>query len=116
MVSPVAPVRDKLVTQGITINGLPILINPSGVPGGQASPVSTTITTTASSAVPASFVIPIKTLADFAPAIRRKLILEIAASVLPRLPVVPIVPVVDTLNAPRSTASWPKRSTLRIPP
>jgi hypothetical protein len=95
---PVSPVRAKVLAQGITINGLPILIDPSGVPGvfggfgyvGLDDYYHDCVT-----GGPASFVIPIKTLADFAPAIRRKLILEIAALPSSSLE----TPVVDTLTA-----------------
>jgi hypothetical protein len=75
---PLGPVRDQLVQQGITINGLPILIDPSPVfaPG----PVS--LADYYQDCViggPDAFVIPITNLNQFADAIRRKLILEIAA-------------------------------------
>jgi hypothetical protein len=75
----VAPVRDQLVHQGITINGLPILIDPTPVyaPG----PVS--LADYYMGCViggPNAFVIAIHDLSQFADAIRRKLILEIASA------------------------------------
>jgi hypothetical protein len=86
---PVAGVRDRLVKQGIAINGLPILINPSTVPGSIGFNLDDYYHDCVIGG-PASFVIPIKTYGDFAPAIRRKLILEIAS--IPSL----IVPVAET--------------------
>jgi Protein of unknown function (DUF1194) len=75
---PLTPVRDQLVQQGITINGLPILLDPTPVyaPG----PVS--LADYYQDCViggPDAFVIPINNLNQFADAIRRKLILEIAS-------------------------------------
>lgn len=70
--APVQPARDAIVAGGIVINGLPILVRPSGavqldryyadcVTGG-----------------PGSFVLPIRSAAEFKEAIRRKLILEVS--------------------------------------
>ena len=73
---PVVPVRDDILKQGITINGLPVMLRPSGgylginnldvyyedcVIGG-----------------PGSFVVSVNDPAQFAETIRRKLVLEIA--------------------------------------
>lgn len=73
---PVTVARDALLERGIAINGLPIILKQSGswfdmrnlddyytdcVIGG-----------------PAAFTLPIKSMDEFAPAIRRKLLLEIA--------------------------------------
>lgn len=73
---PVVPARDAVLAQGIGINGLPIMLRPSGgfmsirnldlyyedcVIGG-----------------PGAFVVPVHELDDMAEAIRRKLVLEIA--------------------------------------
>ena len=111
---PVAPVRDKVLAQGVTINGLPILIDPSGVPGTLAGFGYVGLDDYYHDCVtggPASFVIPIKTLADFAPAIRRKLILEIAwqpqtAAVVPVLDTLGDRPKVDCAAADRSTFTY----------
>jgi hypothetical protein len=73
---PVAPMRDEVLAQGIVINGLPVMLRPSGgylginnldvyyencVIGG-----------------PGSFVVSVNDPAQFAETIRRKLVLEIA--------------------------------------
>jgi hypothetical protein len=81
--SPVTPARDQIVKQGITINGLPILINPSPMVAGQRLDDYYRDCVIGG---PGSFVIPVTTLADFAPAIRRKLVLEIAAAPAPDRP------------------------------
>jgi Protein of unknown function (DUF1194) len=102
---PVGPVRDKLVAQGITINGLPILINPSGTGGFGFFGLDEYYHDCVIGG-PSSFVIPIKTIADFGPAIRRKLILEVAAA--PALP--SVTPVAQTLSAPSVNCAAAERS------
>jgi hypothetical protein len=95
-------VRDRVVEQGITINGLPILLAPTPTMG-PLGPVS--LQDYYEDCViggPTAFVVPVRSLEDFAPAIRRKLILEIVA-VTPQ--VVPVLeqqldrPKVDCLLA-----------------
>jgi hypothetical protein len=81
--TPVTPARDQIVRQGITINGLPILINPSPMVGGIRLDDYYRDCVIGG---PGSFVIPVTALADFAPAIRRKLVLEIAAAPPPDRP------------------------------
>jgi hypothetical protein len=73
--NPVAPARDQLLRQGITINGLPVLLNPSPLVGGVRLDDYYHDCVIGG---PGSFIIPVTALGDFAPAIRRKLILEIA--------------------------------------
>ncbi len=75
--SPVTPARDQVVKQGITINGLPVLLNPSPMVGNLRLDDYYRDCVIGG---PGSFVVPVTTLTDFAPAIRRKLILEIAAT------------------------------------
>lgn len=108
---PVAPVRATLLAQKVTINGLPILINPSGVPGGIGFTGLDEYYQDCVIGGPGSFVIPIKTLADFAPAIRRKLILEIAwepqhLGVVPVVDAVGAAPRVDCAAADRATFTY----------
>jgi hypothetical protein len=91
--APLMGVRDKLVKQGIAINGLPILLNPAPVPGNIGFYLDDYYHDCVIGG-PASFVIPIKAFGDFAPAIRRKLILEIASNQAPIAS--PIVRVADT--------------------
>jgi hypothetical protein len=75
---PVAPTRDWLLERGITINGLPIMLNrvfgygPYGIAELDIYYEDCVI------GGPAAFVIPVRTPEEFAEAIRRKLVLEIA--------------------------------------
>ena len=72
---PVTEARDKAVTEGIVINGLPIVIRPS--------PIVPDIVRYYSDCViggPGSFVLPVHAVAEFTEAIRRKLVLEVAGS------------------------------------
>jgi hypothetical protein len=71
---PVSETRDRLVEAGIVINGLPILIRPS--------PTFPAIDRYYADCViggPGAFVLPVQRAEEFATAIRRKLIQEIAA-------------------------------------
>jgi hypothetical protein len=71
----IVPTRDRVLQQGIAINGLPILISPSPLVG------NVRIDNYYRDCViggPGAFVIPIQSPSDFAPATRRKLIEEIA--------------------------------------
>jgi len=83
------PIRDRIVKSGININGLPILLDPSPTLGAFGRVSLQDYYEDCVIGGPGAFVIPILTLQDFAPAIRRKLILEIAA-VTPQ-----VVPVLD---------------------
>src|SRR5690606_23507744 len=75
---PVVEARDWLVDQGVTINGLPIMLNqvfgygPFGIPDLDVYYEDCVI------GGPGAFVVPVRNEAEFADAIRRKLILEIA--------------------------------------
>jgi hypothetical protein len=71
---PVTGARDDAVEEGIVINGLPILIRPS--------PIAPDIVRYYFDCVvggPGSFVLPVRRASEFSLAIRRKLILEVAA-------------------------------------
>ncbi len=75
-----APVRDRLVADGITINGLPILIRPSNLFGPLGSIPLDDYYRSCVIGGPGSFVVPVEEVKGFAAAIRRKLILEIAGA------------------------------------
>jgi Protein of unknown function (DUF1194) len=71
----VARTRDAIVAQGIVINGLPVLLDPT------AMPIGLSLEDYYRACViggPGSFVIPISETREFETAIKRKLILEIA--------------------------------------
>jgi hypothetical protein len=87
------PVHDEVLKLGININGLPILLNPTPTVGA-LGPVS--LVDYYEDCViggPSAFNIPIETLDDFRPAIRRKLILEIAGTTPA------VVPAVESIRA-----------------
>jgi hypothetical protein len=76
MGAPVGPSRDAVVEKGIVINGLPILVRPSGGFGTIAE-----LDVYYEDCViggPGAFVLPVRDLADITESIRRKLVLEIA--------------------------------------
>jgi hypothetical protein len=70
---PLAPMRDRIVAQGIVINGLPILIRPSPL-----YPAMDRYYADCVIGGKGSFVLPVRALEEFAEAIRHKLLLEIA--------------------------------------
>ena len=72
---PVEQARDAAVGRGIVVNGLPILIRPSPIFPAIDSYYAECVTGGAG-----SFVLPIRTTAEFATAIRRKLILEVSGA------------------------------------
>ncbi len=72
---PVVMARDAAVMDGITVNGLPILIRPSFTVSELDRYYAECVT-----GGPGSFVLPIKNASEFATAIRRKLILEVSGA------------------------------------
>ena len=81
---PVIAARDAAVMNGITVNGLPILIRPS-----QTFAELDRYYAECVIGGPGSFVLPIKDASEFATAIRRKLILEVSG-VSDGVPVIPV--------------------------
>ncbi len=77
---PVVPVRDQIVAQGITINGLPIMIRPSFAFGPYSIPDLDIYYEDCVIGGPGAFMITVDDMAHFAVAIRRKLVLEIAGA------------------------------------
>lgn len=75
---PVHPVRDTAVANGIIINGLAILIRPSGTQGSLDRYYADCVI-----GGPGSFVLPVHQPEDFAVAIRQKLIMEVSGRQLP---------------------------------
>jgi hypothetical protein len=73
------PVREYVLKQGININGLPLLLDPSPTIGPYGRVSLSDYYEDCVIGGPGSFVIPVLKITDIAPAIRRKLILEIAA-------------------------------------
>lgn len=82
---PVDLMRDWLVRRGVTINGLPIMLRPeSDIQGGSLEDYYEDCVVGG----PGAFVIPVTNAANFATAIRSKLMLEIAGHSA-KLPLVP---------------------------
>lgn len=77
--APVLAIRDRLVEQGITINGLPLMTN-----GGLSSAYDVedldTYYTNCVIGGPTAFMVPVNAWEQFPEAIRRKLVLELASN------------------------------------
>lgn len=73
---PVTDTRERLLDQGIVINGLPLILKQ----GGSVFDLANLDIYYSDCVIggPASFVIPVKSIEEFAPAIRRKILLEVA--------------------------------------
>jgi hypothetical protein len=71
--NPVVPARDKAMEAGIVINGLALMLRPSGAPGGLDKYYADCVI-----GGPGSFVLPVHKIEDFAVAVRRKLVTEIS--------------------------------------
>ena len=91
---PVAPMRDQIVDQGITINGLPIRIRPTQLFGGIDIGNLDTYYEDCVIGGPGSFMLTVDGVDRFETAIRRKLVLEIAG-LPPHL-----MPAAETLKPP----------------
>ncbi|MBW9062596.1 DUF1194 domain-containing protein [Rhizobium herbae] len=81
---PVDPARDAAVASGTVINGLAIIIRPSGSAGSLDRYYADCVI-----GGPGSFVLPVRRSEDFAVAIRQKLVMEVSH----RQPVEQVVPV-----------------------
>ncbi|MGH6816564.1 MAG: DUF1194 domain-containing protein [Hyphomicrobiaceae bacterium] len=93
---PVTEVRDDLVGQGIVINGLPIVLKPGSIAGFFDISDLDLYYRDCVIGGPGAFMIPVRHKSEFAPAIRRKLILEISA----REPEPQLRPVQEDKRAP----------------
>lgn len=70
---PVEPVRDTALSAGIIINGLALMLRPSGTTTGLDRYYGDCVI-----GGPGSFVLPVHNIEDFSTAIRRKLVLEVS--------------------------------------
>jgi len=105
---PVVPVRDEIVNRGVTINGLPIMIRQSQMFGGYNIPNLDVYYEDCVTGGPGSFVVTVEETSQFAEAIRRKLVLEIAARTLPviRVAMTGQAPRVDCLIGEKLRRTW----------
>ncbi|MBB5752658.1 DUF1194 domain-containing protein [Prosthecomicrobium pneumaticum] len=76
---PVAPARDAVVAEGIVVNGLPIMLRPSAGIGIYGIADLDVYYADCVIGGPGAFIVPVVGLEGFADAVRRKLVLEIAA-------------------------------------
>lgn len=76
---PVTPIRDMVIERGIVINGLPIMLKPSSGIGLYGIPDLDTYYEDCVIGGPGAFIVSVDKLEHFEAAIRRKLVLEIAA-------------------------------------
>ena len=74
---PVVPVRDELADRGITVNGLPIIIRPSGFLAAAGSDLAEYYQDCVITG-PGAFVLPVRERGQLVDSIRRKLAAEIA--------------------------------------
>ncbi|SON54698.1 hypothetical protein HDIA_1157 [Hartmannibacter diazotrophicus] len=92
----VEPVRDKVLSRGIIINGLPIMLKPDGYSPYSIADLDLYYRDCVIGG-PGSFIVPVRGEEQMIEGIRRKLILEVAAS-LPQ-----IIPADVILPAPKTT-------------
>lgn len=78
---PVAPARDKLVADGIVINGLPIMLKATAPSFFDLTDLDRYYAECVIGG-PGSFMVPVRDIAEFKAAIRRKLLLEISGITL----------------------------------
>ncbi len=110
---PVAPVRDRVVGEGITINGLPIMLKRTYAIGPYSIPNLDVYYEDCVIGGPGAFMITIDNPERFAVAIRRKLVLEIAGrEPEPRLinaAVASQPPRIDCMIGEKSRGHWPNQ-------
>jgi hypothetical protein len=105
---PVAPMRDRLVEEGITINGLPIMLKTSVFVSPFSIPNLDIYYEDCVIGGPGAFVITVDDMSRFELAVRRKLVLEIAglpARVIPAA-VFQGPPRVDCMIGEKSRGRW----------
>jgi hypothetical protein len=110
MGAPVVPVRDRIVAEGITINGLPIMLKTSYAFGPYSIPNLDVYYEDCVIGGPGAFMITIDDPARFAVAIRRKLVLEIAGTEpeprLMKAATITLEPRVDCLIGEKQRGRW----------
>jgi hypothetical protein len=107
---PVVPMRDRVVAQGITINGLPILLRPGGGFGPYGIADLDIYYEDCVIGGPGAFMITVTDVEQFPEAIRRKLVLEIAGA-MPEPKLIPAAafapqPRIDCLIGEKSRGRW----------
>lgn len=107
---PVVPVRDRVVAEGITINGLPIMLKTSYAFGPYSIPNLDVYYEDCVIGGPGAFMITVDDLGRFAVAIRRKLVLEIAGTFpeprIVKAASISLEPRVDCLIGEKQRGRW----------
>jgi hypothetical protein len=108
---PVTAVRDAVVARGIVINGLPILTNPLNYDGFFDLQEIDIYYEDCVIGGTGAFIVPVTDQAQFATAIRRKLVLEIAQGPVRARPVAVVTaePRIDCLVGEKMWNSWRNR-------
>jgi len=107
---PVVAARDRLVADGVTINGLPIMLRPGGGMGAFGIAELDIYYEDCVVGGPGAFVVTVDDVSQFPAAIRRKLVLEIAgiepeAELIPAAVFVP-TPRIDCLIGEKRRQRW----------
>ncbi|MBN9022576.1 MAG: DUF1194 domain-containing protein [Rhizobiales bacterium] len=106
----VVPVRDRVVSEGITINGLPIMLKPAFSYGPYNIPDLDLYYEDCVIGGPGAFMISVDDMSRFAVAVRRKLVLEIAGRMpeprVLRAAVFEAPPRVDCLIGEKQRSRW----------
>jgi hypothetical protein len=105
---PVAPSRNEVVSDGITINGLPIMLKPVNTFGGFNIQNLDIYYEDCVIGGPGAFVVTVRDVRDFESAIRRKLVLEIAGSPARVMPAAADVgaPRIDCMIGEKTRGRW----------
>ena len=109
---PILPIRNEVVASGTVVNGLPIVYRLSTYSAFDIPDLDQYYTSCVIGGTGA-FMVPVKDIAEFASAIRRKLLLEISASELPAQ-LIPVQTSEDTYDCLVGEKQW-QRYFDRIP-
>jgi hypothetical protein len=102
---PVTQARDDALAQGITINGLPIMLNRPSMGYPDVEPLDAYFTQCVIGG-PAAFVIPVRERGQFVDAVRTKILLEVALTPPAEVPV-QVIPA--QVEAPRVSCMYGER-------
>lgn len=102
---PVAPMRDELADRGITVNGLPIILRPSGFLAAAGTDLAEYYQDCVITG-PGAFVLPVRERGQLVDSIRRKLAAEIAYDQPRAIPVVERADQTDCMIGEKLRRNW----------